>query len=108
MLSAIPQMGKGPLSSAPLRGHVEHVPDRPDGVDVPSVLAFLARREHELSGPCVTKLLAVAYEHVQNGYLVAFRVFGLVVVVVVVVTRGKEAQVSPSALTCEGAYSLRV
>lgn len=48
MLSAIPQLGKRPLCSAPLRGHVEHVPDRPDGVDVPSVLAFVARCEHEL------------------------------------------------------------
>ena len=75
---------------------------------MPRVLAFVARREHELGGPCVTKLLAVAYEHVQNGDLGAFRGFGLVVAVVGVVARGKEAQVSPATLTGERADSLRI
>jgi hypothetical protein len=50
ILSAIPQLGKGPLRSAPFRGHVEHAPDRPDGVDVRRLAATASvRRRRSIS-----------------------------------------------------------
>src|SRR5205085_12550075 len=92
----------------PLRGHVEDVPDRPDGVDVATVLALIARREHELRGPRVTELVAVAHEHVEDRDLLSLHYLGVVVAVVTVVLRGEKPQVSPGALPGEGADPLGI
>jgi hypothetical protein len=54
------------LGASPLRGHVEHAPDRPDRVDVAGFLALVSWREHELGGPRVTQPVAVADEDVEG------------------------------------------
>ena len=72
------------------------------------VLALVARREHELRGPRVTELVAVAHEHVEDRDLLALHCLGVVVAVVTVFLRGEKPQVSPGALPGEGADPLGI
>src|ERR671933_337152 len=61
----VPQRGEVRSGAAALSGHVEHAPDRPDGVDVAWLLPLVSRREEKLGGPRVAETVAVADEHVQ-------------------------------------------
>src|SRR5437764_6046082 len=68
--------------------HIQHIPDRPDGVDMAGPQTLGSRRIHQLRSPRMAELITVADEHVQDRHLLAFWGFRVVVAVVGVASRG--------------------
>jgi hypothetical protein len=62
--SVVAQRREARLVAAAFRRHIEHVPERPDGIDVAGLEPLFSRRVHELRGPRMAELVTVVDEHV--------------------------------------------
>ncbi len=101
--SVVAQRRNARRVGAAFRGHIEHIPEWPDRIDVASIHPLVSRRVHQLRGPRVTELVAVTDERVQDGHLLAFRSLGVVVAVVGVAAGGQKPQVAPATFARERA-----
>src|SRR5204863_10056081 len=68
-----------PVRAAALRRQIQQVPQRPDDIYVPPVLAGLATAQvHQLAGPGVIDLAVLLVKHIHDGQRLALFVLTLV------------------------------
>src|SRR3989442_14539626 len=71
-----------PLRSAPFRSQVEQVPQWPHKIDMPAVLARLARRKQQFGTPEVVNGVDAFYKDIQHRQLRSILTFTVVIQIV--------------------------